>query len=63
MFWSAAAGTGLLLAMSYLHKMPLVEHALYAPRPDYRPPVPAWTTFDAFRDSLPARDREDGKQE
>ena len=47
----------------YLHKMQLVEHSVYAPRPDYQPPVPAWKTFDAFRDSLPARDREDGKQE
>ena len=41
----------------YLHKMKLVEHSVYAPRPDYAPPVPAWKTFDAFRDSLPARDR------
>jgi len=41
----------------YLHKMQLVEHSAYAPRPDYTPPVPAWKTFDAFRDALPARDR------
>ena len=47
----------------YIHKMQLVEHSVYAPRPDYTPPVPAWKTFDAFRDSLPARDRADGKQE
>ena len=44
----------------YLHKMALVEHSVYAPRPDYTPPVPAWKTFDAFRDSLPGRDRETG---
>jgi predicted pyridoxine 5'-phosphate oxidase superfamily flavin-nucleotide-binding protein len=41
----------------YIHKMELVEHSVYAPRPDYIPPVPAWKTFDAFRDALPGRDR------
>jgi predicted pyridoxine 5'-phosphate oxidase superfamily flavin-nucleotide-binding protein len=43
----------------YIHKMQLVEHSVYAPRPDYEPPVPAWKTFDSFRDALPARDRAD----
>ena len=43
----------------YIHKMQLVEHSVYAPRPDYTPPVPAWKTFDVFRDALPARDRAD----
>jgi uncharacterized protein len=42
----------------YLHKMQLVEHSTYAPRPDHVPPVPAWKTFDAFKDALPARDRD-----
>jgi hypothetical protein len=46
----------------YIHKMELVEHSVYAPRPDYAPPVPAWKTFDVFRDALPARDREKGGQ-
>lgn len=41
----------------YLHKMQLVEHSVYAPRTNYTPPVPAWKTFEAFRDALPARDR------
>lgn len=41
----------------YLHKMKLVEHSVYAPRADYTPPVPAWKTFDVFRDALPTRDR------
>jgi predicted pyridoxine 5'-phosphate oxidase superfamily flavin-nucleotide-binding protein len=41
----------------YLHRMQLVEHSAYAPRPDYTPPVPAWKTFEVFRDALPARDR------
>ena len=41
----------------YIHKMQLVEHSVYAPRPDYVPPVPAWKTFDVFKDALPARDR------
>jgi len=41
----------------YIHKMQLVEHSAYAPRPQYTPPVPSWKTAEAFRDSLPARDR------
>ena len=41
----------------YIHKMQLVEDSAYAPRPDYSPPVPAWKTFDAFKDALPPRDR------
>jgi predicted pyridoxine 5'-phosphate oxidase superfamily flavin-nucleotide-binding protein len=45
----------------YLHKMQLVESSAYAPRPEYTPPVPAWKTFDSFRDALPARDREPGQ--
>ena len=47
----------------YLHKMQVVEQSAYAPRPDYSPPVPAWKTFDSFRDALPARDRVDPKPE
>ena len=46
----------------YIHRMQLVEHSAYAPRPEYTPPVPAWKTFDAFRDALPARDRSEGRQ-
>jgi len=45
----------------YIHKMQLVEYSSYAPRPDYTPPVPAWKTFDAFRDYLPPRDRPDNE--
>jgi len=41
----------------YIHKMKVVEPSVYAPRPDYTPPVPAWKTFDSFKDALPARDR------
>lgn len=44
----------------YLHKMQLLEYSAYAPRAGYAPPVPAWKTFEAFRDALPARDRDDG---
>src|SRR5262245_60429093 len=46
----------------HLHKMQLVEHSVYAPKPGYTPPVPAWKTFDSFRDALPPRDRPDGKR-
>ena len=46
----------------YIHKMQLVEHSVYTPRSDYTPPVPAWKTFDSFRDSLPARDRPEGNE-
>jgi uncharacterized protein len=41
----------------YIHKMQLIEYSAYAPRPQYTPPIPAWKTFDAFRDCLPPRDR------
>ena len=47
----------------YIHKMQLIEYSTYAPRPDYTPPVPAWKTFETFRDALPARDRLDDKKE
>jgi len=43
----------------YIHHMKLIAHSAYAPRPDVIPPVPAWKTFDCFRDALPARDREE----
>jgi predicted pyridoxine 5'-phosphate oxidase superfamily flavin-nucleotide-binding protein len=41
----------------YIHKMQLLEESVYAPRPGHIPPVPAWKTFDVFRDALPPRDR------
>jgi uncharacterized protein len=41
----------------YIHRMQLVEESVYAPRPDYKPPVPAWKSFEVFRDALPARDK------
>jgi predicted pyridoxine 5'-phosphate oxidase superfamily flavin-nucleotide-binding protein len=43
----------------YIHKMRLIEHSVYTPQPEYTPPVPAWKTFDVFRDALPKRDRQD----
>jgi hypothetical protein len=47
----------------YIHRMELVEHSAYTPRPDYTPPVPAWKTFEVFHDALPPRDREgEGEQ-
>lgn len=47
----------------YIHKMQMIEPSVYAPRDDYVPPVPAWKTFDAFRDALPARDCPDDGNE
>jgi predicted pyridoxine 5'-phosphate oxidase superfamily flavin-nucleotide-binding protein len=44
----------------YIHKMQLVEESLHSPRPNYTPPVPAWKTFDVFKDALPPRDRGSG---
>jgi predicted pyridoxine 5'-phosphate oxidase superfamily flavin-nucleotide-binding protein len=41
----------------YIHKMQIVEHSVYSPKKDYTPPVPAWKTFDSFRDALPERDK------
>lgn len=41
----------------YIHKMQLVEESVYLPRADYTPPVPAWKTYDVFKDALPPRDR------
>jgi len=47
----------------YIHKMQLVEHSVYAPKTNYTPPIPAWKTFDSFRDALPTRDRIDEKSD
>jgi predicted pyridoxine 5'-phosphate oxidase superfamily flavin-nucleotide-binding protein len=41
----------------YIHRMTLAERSVHAPRTGHEPPVPAWKTFDAFRDALPERDR------
>jgi predicted pyridoxine 5'-phosphate oxidase superfamily flavin-nucleotide-binding protein len=37
----------------YIHRMEIVEHSAYAPRPDYTPPVPAWKLSEEYRDVLP----------
>lgn len=42
----------------YIHRMQFVEPSVHAPRDGHVPPVPAWKTFEVFRDALPARDRE-----
>lgn len=47
----------------YIHKMQLIEHSLYSPRQDYTPPTPGWKASEAFRDSLPARDRAEDQPE
>jgi predicted pyridoxine 5'-phosphate oxidase superfamily flavin-nucleotide-binding protein len=37
----------------YIHTMNFVQRSVYAPRPDYTPPVPEWKQMDIFRDHLP----------
>jgi uncharacterized protein len=39
----------------YIHKLQFVALSDYAPRPDHRPPVPAWKEMEAFRDHLPRK--------
>lgn len=41
----------------YIHRMQMVEESVHSPRPGHEPPVPAWKTFEVFRDALPERDR------
>ncbi len=43
----------------YIHRMDLVEHSAYAPRPEHTPPVPDWKRMDIFRDYLPRTDAEE----
>jgi predicted pyridoxine 5'-phosphate oxidase superfamily flavin-nucleotide-binding protein len=38
----------------YIHRMEVVEHSVYAPRPDHTPPEPEWKRMAVFRDALPA---------
>jgi predicted pyridoxine 5'-phosphate oxidase superfamily flavin-nucleotide-binding protein len=40
----------------YVPTMKLVEHSVYAPRPDHEPPRPDWKDDPRFRDALPDRD-------
>lgn len=40
----------------YIHRMELVEHSAYAPRPDYTPPVPEWKRWPEIQEVLPAGD-------
>jgi len=37
----------------YIHKMEVIEHSVYSPRPGHVPPVPDWKQMDVFRDYLP----------
>ena len=37
----------------YIHRMKLVEHSVYAPKPEHEPPVPDWKRFPVFKDQLP----------
>jgi predicted pyridoxine 5'-phosphate oxidase superfamily flavin-nucleotide-binding protein len=41
----------------YVHRMQLVEHSIYAPRPEYEPPEPDWKRMVEFRDALPRQDQ------
>ena len=37
----------------YIHRMELVDHSPFAPRPGHVPPVPEWKQMEIFRDFLP----------
>jgi predicted pyridoxine 5'-phosphate oxidase superfamily flavin-nucleotide-binding protein len=37
----------------YIHRMHLVEHSVFSPRPGHAPPTPEWKQMDVFRDYLP----------
>ena len=39
----------------YIHRMELVEHSVYSPRPGHTPPEPDWKQMAVFRDALPER--------
>ncbi len=39
----------------YIHKLDLVEHSVFAPRPEHTPPVPEWKSHEQYRDVLPRR--------
>jgi predicted pyridoxine 5'-phosphate oxidase superfamily flavin-nucleotide-binding protein len=39
----------------YIPKLKLAESSVYAPRPAYEPPEPAWKGFDAFKDAIHPR--------
>ncbi len=39
----------------YIHRMQVVEHSVYAPRPEHTSPEPDWKHNDVFRDALPHR--------
>jgi predicted pyridoxine 5'-phosphate oxidase superfamily flavin-nucleotide-binding protein len=41
----------------YIHRMQVVEHSVYAPRPEHKPPEPDWKRMDVFRDALPHKNR------
>jgi len=47
----------------YIHRMELVEHSVYAPRPEHTPPEPDWKRNEAFRDALPRTSARPGPQQ
>jgi uncharacterized protein len=47
----------------YIHPMKRAGHSVYTPQSGHVPPSPAWKSFDSFRDALPARDRQDAKND
>lgn len=42
----------------YIHRLELVEHSIFSPRPGEAPPVPDWKRMEVFRDFLPREPRE-----
>jgi hypothetical protein len=37
----------------YIHRMQMVEYSVYAPKAEYKPPVPDWKMMPVFHDALP----------
>ena len=37
----------------YIHKLEIIEHSVYAPRPEHTPPEPDWKRSEQYRDVLP----------
>lgn len=42
-----------------IHRMQVIEHSVFSPRPEYTPPVPEWKTWPEVRDVLPDQSQDE----